>query len=130
MPALSKLFVACLGLSFAACLPLGASAHAQGMTITTMPGYTVNLSLIEDDNGHLAQYLGRLQGSVSVDATQHVTSLSGTITSLDRDDGKNFPVSSSEVRDGMLVITTADGAVYEVYALGSNMVGRMRKVKG
>jgi hypothetical protein len=44
-------------------------------------------------------------------------------------DNKSILIAKTELRDGTIVITTMEGAVYAIYDLNSNLVGSIRLVK-
>ena len=87
---------------------------------------TINMLLIEKQGDKAKQYIGKLKGSISVDANQRVVQMDGTIKSLETDDGKIIPIKKAEVKDGTIALTTDDGAVYTIYDLSSNLRGSIR----
>jgi hypothetical protein len=58
-----------------------------------------------------------------------VTGLDGTILSIETADKKSMSVIKAEVRDGSILMTTREGAVYAMYDMRSTLAGGIRLVK-
>lgn len=104
-------------------------ASSQQVAIVPLRGQTVNILLTDKQGGTVKQYIAKLDGLLAVDANRRVTEFSGSIQSLVTADKKSMPVAKSEVRDGTLLMTTKEGAVYQAYDISSNLVGSIRLLK-
>jgi len=97
--------------------------------IFTKGDNTVNMLLTEKQGETVKQYLGKLKGSITVDAERRITALSGAILSLETADKKTMAITKSELRDGTILLTTKEGTVYAIYDLSSNLAGSIRLEK-
>jgi hypothetical protein len=104
-------------------------SHAQQAMIFTKGDNTVNMLLTEKQGETVKQYLGKLKGSITVDAERRITALSGAILSLETADKKTMAITKSELRDGTILLTTKEGTVYAIYDLSSNLAGSIRLEK-
>jgi TonB family protein len=99
------------------------------MVVTTLPGKTLNVLLTERQGSSVRQYLGKLDGALTVDASGRVAGMDGRILSLETEDGKSIPVAKSEVQDGTILLTTEAGARYQIYNMSSTLSGSIRLLK-
>lgn len=104
-------------------------SHAQGFQVASLGDNTLSIRLIDKQGDTIKQYLGKLKGSMTVNLKGGVTALDGTIQSLETEDKKSISITKTELKNGTVVVTTKDGAVYTISDLNSQMVGRIRLTK-
>lgn len=103
-------------------------AAAQQVTSTPVRNQTVTVLLTEKVGGAVKQYSAKIRGKLSVDSSRRITGLDGSIQSLDTPDKKSTPVTKAELRYGAVLVTTREGAVYQMYDMSSTQVGSIRLV--
>jgi hypothetical protein len=87
-------------------------------------------TIIEERGDYVEQYICWFKGSMTLDdANHHVTKLNGTVLSLESKDKKTINMKKTELRDGELLITTKQGAVYAISDLAAASIPRLRLVK-
>jgi putative peptidoglycan binding protein len=113
---------------------LGNLSYAQQMTIE--PSGNNKLSLVlwgkekevvpPNPEPMYRQYQVTLEGSITIDATNGVTGLGGEVVSIEASDGRYMIVEKTGLKDGTIIATTTEGAVYTIYDVGSDLSGYIR----
>jgi peptidoglycan hydrolase-like protein with peptidoglycan-binding domain len=103
-------------------------AAAQQVTSPPVRNQTVTVLLTEKEGGAVKQYSAKIWGKLSVDSSRRITGLDGSIQSLETPDKRSTPVTKAELRYGAVLMTTREGAVYQMYDMSSTLVGSIRLV--
>ncbi|MGV3661967.1 MAG: hypothetical protein ACO1TE_17415 [Prosthecobacter sp.] len=107
------------------CCP--ARSSAQSFRFETVGDNTLSMLLIQEKAGSANQFLVRFKGAIQANVDGRVESIEGSIESLQAENADAVKVSRTELKDGTLVISTAQGQKHIIYDIHSNLAGRIRE---